>query len=310
MKLTRSIIIAVLTVILLGGSEGTLFAQTFAGLGDGYDCATFSDGTRAVVVQTAGGFTLINTKEVATRINREIRKIEARQERLNAILSRDKSKRTSLVDTFFSFVVSDYPNSELSESLDDDIELKQKIQVLKSFFRSKKKSLESFLKRLKNCPKGKVTTPSGPANIVPNLTLVSFRGRNWGYAGFLATTNPLPNPYNKTPGGFNVCRRIDSTNLDGTPFVSVLYTGMGYDLCYYGQAVVEDFAVANCNALLPPGLVGLFIKGGETDDLSDEGLKSLEALVAENVPDVSLLALNNFKGSRDEAVELCTEFGK
>lgn len=289
----------------------TSHAQTSVSIGEGFECATYGDGSKALGTLSDAGFVPVDSKVVVARGNKELRKIRAKEERLSAILNAKKSRINQLLTGFLSLFIADFPNSGVATFFEDTQERKEVVRGVREFTRQRKKALNAFLTRAKKCKGVAPTPPQNGDVIAPTLKVVSFRGGQTAYAGFLALTSPRRPRFASKPGGFNICLRVETTNPStGEKTVQGFYTGVDTEVCDFGGGVVDDNAVVACNATVPAKLVGYFILSIASDDLSDENLARLEGIALQNPPTVRFLALDQFKGSRDQAVQRCEIFAR
>jgi hypothetical protein len=278
-------------------------------IGEGFDCFTDIDGSRTLGKLEKGGFRKVKFAAVEAKIDRKLGALDAKADRLQAIIKGPKSLLEQLLVGFVRLFIKNFPDVDFETSFDDVASRNALVQHLKGYIRQHKVDLHAVVKRARSCKGGSTTPPQNGSIISPTVKLVSFHGAQTAYAGFLLLTKPRVPKFATKPGGFNVCTRIEEIDFETSQkTVSGIYTGVGTELCYYGEGIVDDNAVAACNATLPAGFVGYFLKKAQGSDISDEGLHNLESLIIGNTPTVRLLALDQFTGSRDAAVARCEQF--
>lgn len=283
-------------------------AQASVSIGAGFDCFTDIDGSKTLGKLEQSGFRAVKFSAVNAKVEREIDALDAKAESLSEITSKPESLFNKLLKKFVKTFISRFPDLTIQTEFDDKAQRSAVVKSIKDATRQRKIELRAVIKRARACKGGTTSPPQNGTTISPTIKLVSFRGSRSAYSGFLILTKPRKSQFSTKPGGFNVCTRINFP-LEGAE-VTGRYTGVGTDLCFVGGGIVDDDAVAACNATLPSGFVGLFLKKAQSSDISDEGLRNLEDLIAGNVPTVLLRALDQFTGSRDKALALCEQFLK
>lgn len=302
---------SLLLVVTAFFTASPLLAQSSVSIGEGYSCITNFDDSKTLAREGEGAeLTPVKFSRALTYAERQQELIDSKREKLSDILGEKPSLLTKLLLKFLKSFNITYPTSGVATEFTDTAERKEVVASVRGFLKTRYAALREFIKAAKAC-KGKSSTPNSrnPDYFTPSLKLVSFKGTRTAYAGFVAYTAPRTNPFNKTPGGFNICQKlsgIDPTN--GQTYETRLYTGVGDKICFVGGGVVDDDAVAACNATLPSGTVGRFLRAAQGGDLSEDGLRNLEQIAVGITPTVVFLGLNNFEGSRDKALELCEEF--
>ena len=284
-------------------------AQASVSIGDGFDCYTDIDGTKTLGKLEKSGFKKVKLSAVTAKIERQLDALDNKDEKLKEIIKGPKSLIDRLLIKFVRVFVKNFPDLDFETQFDDVATRNAVVKNIKSYTKQRRSELRAVLKLARNCKGGTTAPPQNGSIIDPTIKLVSFHGGQNAFAGFLVLTKPRIPKFATKPGGFNVCTRIEYTDPStGAKTITGIYTGVGTDLCYVGGAIVDDNAVTACNATLPAGFVGLFLKKAQGIDLSDEGLRGLESVIVGNPPTVRLLALDQFTGSRDEAVARCEQF--
>jgi hypothetical protein len=300
----RTFILAAFALSLLGNNEA--FSQASVSIGAGFDCFTDIDGSKTLGKLEQSGFRAIKFSAVNAKIEREIDALDAKADSLSDITNKPESLFNKLLKKFVKAFNTRFPDLTIQTEFDDKVQRSAVVKSIREATRQRKIELRAVVKKAKACKGGTTSPPQNGTTISPTIKIISFRGSRSAYAGFLVLTKPRKVKFSTKPGGFNVCTRINFP-LEGAE-VTGRYTGVGTDLCFSGSGIVDDDAVAACNATLPSGFVGLFIKKAQSTDISDEGLKNLEALIVGNVPTVLLRALDQFTGSRDKALAICEQF--
>jgi hypothetical protein len=302
-KFTVLLIVAFTTFFLFAQNASS---QSSVSIGDGFDCFTDIDGSKTLGKLESTGFKKVKFAAVEAKVERDLGALDVKEDRLKAISRKEPGLFETLLVGFVRLFVARFPDLNISTDFDNDVQRDALVQGIKDYTKQHRIALHATVRLARKCKGGTTKPPQNGSTISPTIKLVSFRGGQSAYAGFLVLTTPRIPKFATKPGGFNVCTRIQFP-AEG-PEISGIYTGVGTDLCYIGGAIVDDNAVAACNATLPSGFVGLFLKKAEGTDLSDEGLKNLESLIVGDTPTITLLALDQFTGSRDEAVERCEQF--
>ena len=273
-------------------------AQAIIPLGNGVDCATFPNGNQYL----SKNGELIDSKPVLKKLANQRGALNRAIQNLNELndefVSPDPDNIViSQVRKFFKKFMGE---TEVPK-FDTISKRKAAVSTLRAQFRARKTEINTYIDRVRDCDGGKIKVPSNVAFVYPSAQLVSFRGINEAYAGFMLIAKARKNKYSTKPTGFTGCLKIYWT--DGS--VSGLYTGMGDDPCY-GQAGGFSQAANACNATIAKGKVGYPLQKAQGIDLSDDGLQALEDIVATNLPLSVFMVMTDL--SRDKAVSLCDQF--
>lgn len=281
-------------------------AQASVSIGEGFDCLTDLDGSKTLGKLESTGFRKVKFATVEAKIERELGALEQKGEKLQEISKEKPSTFDRLLIGFIKSFISRFPNLDVDTDFDDRVQRNEVVKGLKGYIKRHRVALRAVVKRARACKGGTTSPPQNGSTISPTVKLVSFHGVQGAYAGFLLLTKPRVPKFSTKPGGFNVCTRI-SFPAEGSA-VAGSYTGVSTDLCFSGGGVVEDSAVAACNATLPAGFVGLFLLKAQGTDISPTGLQDLESLIVGNPPSALLLALDQSTASRDAELAKCAKF--
>lgn len=288
-------LISIFTGLFIANSAS---AQAIIPLGNGVDCATFPNGNQYL----SKNGELIDSKPVLKKLATQRAALNRAIQNLNELNQEFVSPEPdNIVLGQVRKLFKKFLGSGEIPKFDTISKRKAAVDVLRAKFRAGKAEVNTYIDRIRDCDSGKIKVPSNVAFVYPSAKLVSFRGINEAYAGFMLVTKARKNKFSTKPTGFTGCLKIYWT--DGS--ISGLYTGMGDEPCY-GQAGIFEQATNACNATLAKGQVGYPLQKAQGIDLSDEGLQNLEDIVATNLPLSVFMVMTDL--SRDKAISLCDQF--
>lgn len=287
-------------------------AQTFTPIAGGYDCARFPDGHQEITRATATGYEVLKAGQVRRIYTHESKIIRGRLKKLDKMieaLAADRVNKAKLLKIANKILTKIFAEPEIPEEIPEG-ELELKILNLHTRLEARLALNATILKLIDDCTAG-IDPNEGKGSVVsPTVEAVVVATSREIYGGYRAISEPLLVQFATEPGGFPACVKVTFT--DGT--VTRHFTGIGdEDRCGTGTLIFEGVPPEECDALIPPGKVGI-IRPLATynfvvlpDRTHEELLEDMRLQVTPLLPTVSFLAFTT-NMSRDRMVAQCDDF--
>lgn len=281
-------------------------AQIFTPITGDYNCAQFPDGAQYLTKVTAGGYLLVDSKQV-------IKAVKARKKvlngRLKVIQNALKGFRASRIAKFRMINVANKTvlkifgdGTLIPKELEPD-EAEAATENVKQRILLELQTQQTIVDLINNCESG--INPKTKGSVIGvSVQPIALASSNTIYGGFL-----LYSSMNRK-SGYNVCLKLIFP--DGS--TGKYYTGFDYEnICGTGTFKFEGIPPGECARVLPKGQVGHVLQKRTyaftslPNKTTAELLDQMRLEVQSDRPTVGVLAFP-FNISRDASIKACNAF--